>query len=67
MLGRTLKRNTPRNILERGVAHIPEDRQKHGLILSFPMHDNLMLVHLLPAAVCKGINLRKSDRQNAET
>ncbi|MCL4824166.1 MAG: ABC transporter ATP-binding protein, partial [Anaerolineales bacterium] len=37
ILDAPVKRSAPRNILERGVAHIPEDRQKHGLILSFPI------------------------------
>ena len=26
-----------------GVAHIPEDRQKHGLVLAYPLADNLVL------------------------
>jgi simple sugar transport system ATP-binding protein len=34
---------SPREILECGVAHVPEDRQKDGLVLSFPVADNLIL------------------------
>jgi simple sugar transport system ATP-binding protein len=34
---------TPRTILETGVAHIPEDRHRHGLVLSYPIADNLVL------------------------
>jgi simple sugar transport system ATP-binding protein len=34
---------SPRTITELGVAHIPEDRQQDGLVLSFPVADNLML------------------------
>ncbi len=33
----------PRKILEQGVAHVPEDRQKDGLVLNFPVADNLIL------------------------
>jgi simple sugar transport system ATP-binding protein len=33
----------PRTITELGVAHIPEDRQRDGLVLSFPIFDNLIL------------------------
>jgi simple sugar transport system ATP-binding protein len=33
----------PRAILEAGVAHIPEDRHRHGLVLSYPIADNLVL------------------------
>jgi ABC-type uncharacterized transport system ATPase subunit len=36
-------RSTPRHIIEEGVSHVPEDRQKHGLVLSFPVRDNLVL------------------------
>jgi simple sugar transport system ATP-binding protein len=34
---------TPRTITQLGVAHIPEDRQRDGLVLSFPVFDNLVL------------------------
>jgi len=32
-----------REITEAGVGHIPEDRQKFGLVLSYPVEDNLVL------------------------
>jgi len=34
---------SPRAYTETGMAHIPEDRQKHGLILSYTIADNLIL------------------------
>jgi ABC-type uncharacterized transport system ATPase subunit len=34
---------SPRQVLEQGVAHVPEDRQRDGLVLSFPVADNLIL------------------------
>jgi len=34
---------TPRYLVQNGLAHIPEDRQKHGLVLSYPLNDNLIL------------------------
>jgi simple sugar transport system ATP-binding protein len=33
----------PRQLLERGVAHVPEDRQRDGIVGSFPVRDNLVL------------------------
>ncbi|MFQ5420840.1 MAG: ABC transporter ATP-binding protein [Anaerolineae bacterium] len=33
----------PRQITELGVAHIPEDREKHGLIMGYPIADNMVL------------------------
>jgi simple sugar transport system ATP-binding protein len=34
---------SPRDLFRRGVAHVPEDRQNDGLVLSFPIKDNLVL------------------------
>jgi simple sugar transport system ATP-binding protein len=34
---------TPRQVTELGVAHIPEDREKDGMVKSFPIVDNLLL------------------------
>jgi len=36
-------RANPRQLVDFGAAHIPEDRQKHGLVLSYPVADNLVL------------------------
>ncbi|MBZ5750490.1 ABC transporter ATP-binding protein [Metabacillus rhizolycopersici] len=33
----------PRKITESGVGHIPEDRHKHGLVLDFPIGENMVL------------------------
>jgi general nucleoside transport system ATP-binding protein len=33
----------PRQITELGVAHVPEDRQRDGLVLNFPIKDNMIL------------------------
>lgn len=33
----------PRKIHEMGVSHIPEDREKHGLVASYSIEDNLVL------------------------
>lgn len=33
----------PREITERGLAHIPQDRQKLGLVLEFPVSENVAL------------------------
>jgi simple sugar transport system ATP-binding protein len=33
----------PRKITEMGVAHIPEDREKHGLVMSYSIADNMVL------------------------
>lgn len=43
ILGKEVTGAPPRRILEQGVAHVPEDRQQDGLVLSFPVADNLVL------------------------
>ncbi len=34
---------SPRRFFETGAAHVPEDRQRDGLVLSYPVRDNLIL------------------------
>jgi simple sugar transport system ATP-binding protein len=41
--GKDLTGKTPRVITEAGLAHIPEDRQRHGLVLSYSITDNMAL------------------------
>ncbi|MEH7418606.1 ABC transporter ATP-binding protein [Neobacillus drentensis] len=41
--GKELINHTPRKITESGVGHIPQDRHKHGLVLNFPIGENVVL------------------------
>jgi simple sugar transport system ATP-binding protein len=43
MLGHDVTKWKPRKITELGVAHIPEDRGKHGLVGPYTVADNLVL------------------------
>jgi general nucleoside transport system ATP-binding protein len=43
ILGQDVINTLPRHITELGVAHIPEDRQRDGLVMPFPIYDNLVL------------------------
>jgi len=43
LAGFEISNAVPRNITDKGLAHIPEDRQKHGLVLSYTVADNLVL------------------------
>jgi simple sugar transport system ATP-binding protein len=43
IVGQDVTNVRPRNVTELGVAHIPEDRQRDGLVLPFPIYDNLIL------------------------
>lgn len=42
-LGHDITHATPRQVTELGAAHVPEDRQRDGLVLNFPVADNLVL------------------------
>jgi ABC-type uncharacterized transport system ATPase subunit len=41
--GKDLTGKPPRIITEAGLGHIPEDRQRHGLVLSYSIADNMAL------------------------
>ena len=34
------------------VAHIPEDREKHGLVMAYTIADNLVLNNYFPKKIC---------------
>ncbi|WP_456271489.1 ABC transporter ATP-binding protein [Bacillus sp. AK031] len=41
--GQEVQNQKPRKITESGLAHIPQDRHKHGLVLDFPIGENMVL------------------------
>ena len=41
--GHDVTNRSVRSVLDAGVGHIPEDRQRHGLVLSMSIDDNLVL------------------------
>jgi simple sugar transport system ATP-binding protein len=59
LLGRTFRKLVPRQVLESGVAHVPEDRLKHGLVLSFPIYDNLVLCNYYLPPYARGVSLQQ--------
>jgi ABC-type uncharacterized transport system ATPase subunit len=61
ILGRDTTHASPRTITELGTAHVPEDRQRHGLVLSFPVEDNLVLNTYYTQPCAKGIVLQDKE------
>jgi len=49
---------TPREIIEKGISNIPEDRQKHGLVLDFPIFENMVLQNYNKEPFAKGNRLQ---------
>jgi general nucleoside transport system ATP-binding protein len=41
--GKDIAKLSPRKITESGIGHIPQDRHKHGLVLDFPIGENMVL------------------------
>ncbi|MFE8695120.1 ABC transporter ATP-binding protein [Cytobacillus sp. FJAT-53684] len=41
--GKEIRNLAPRKVTESGVGHIPQDRHKHGLVLDFPIGENMVL------------------------
>src|SRR5574341_235721 len=67
LLGQTVRSANPRMVTALGTAHIPEDRHRYGLVLSFPVADNLMLADYYHPPFSRGMVLDEpSIRLNAE-
>ncbi len=65
--GHDITNHSPRQILNAGLGHVPEDRQADGLVLSMSVQDNLVLntPRVAPFAR-RGTRNLKSVRANAE-
>jgi simple sugar transport system ATP-binding protein len=68
LLGHDITNSSPRQITELGSAHIPEDRQKDGLVLSFPIADNLVLntYYLQPFSRNAWLDQKQINKNGAE-
>ncbi|HEY5486760.1 MAG TPA: ABC transporter ATP-binding protein [Candidatus Limnocylindrales bacterium] len=55
LLGHDITGLRPRAINEAGVGYVPGDRQRFGLILSFPLYDNLVLTSYYRAPFARGV------------
>ncbi len=55
LLERDVTRAHPREITEAGVGHIPEDRQKYGLVLPYSLLDNFVLSTYYKPPFARGI------------
>jgi len=68
LLGKEITNCSPREITELGSAHVPEDRQRDGLVLSFPVADNLVLNNYYLPPYTKGVIMQEEAiLENATT
>jgi len=56
---------SPRQITESGVANVPEDRHKYGLVLTFSVRDNLVLCTYYNPPFANGIELNYPEIEKA--
>ena len=67
LTGHDITHATPREITELGTGHVPEDRHKHGLVLTFPVRDNLVLCTYYESPFAKGVEVdEKQIEREAE-
>jgi simple sugar transport system ATP-binding protein len=67
ILDQEMSHSTPRMVTSLGTGHIPEDRHRHGLVLSYPVADNLILSDYYHAPYSRGIILDDQKiEQNAK-
>jgi len=65
--GRNVTHASPREVIELGVGHVPEDRGKHGVVGSFTIADNLVLNRYRRAPFARrGLRDDKAIERNAE-
>lgn len=67
LCGKDLFNKSPRHVIDSGVAHIPEDRQKRGLVLSFTIEDNMVIERINQEPYSKhGIIKREAISEHAD-
>ncbi|MBN1874231.1 MAG: ABC transporter ATP-binding protein [Anaerolineae bacterium] len=65
--GQDVTHASPRVITEAGTAHIPEDRQRDGLVLGYPIADNMILnTYYLEPTAQRGIMQEEMIVSHAE-
>jgi simple sugar transport system ATP-binding protein len=65
--GRPATGLSPRRLHQRGVAYVPADRHRYGLVLSFPITDNLCLNDYYHPPYSRGVVRNEAAiRENAE-
>lgn len=58
--GKDITRASPRQVTELGTAHVPEDRQRDGLVLAEPVSENLMLCTYYQPPFARGVVLQRN-------
>jgi simple sugar transport system ATP-binding protein len=62
--GREIKTPQTKRLFEEGISHVPEDRQRRGLIMDFSLAENLILGRHDRKPFAKGMNLNSKSIKN---
>ena len=64
--GTDVPRGSPRRVRERHVGYVPADRQRYGLVLSYPLDDNCVLTEYdRPPYARRGVRDQRAVRAHA--
>ena len=67
LAGQEITNDTVRQRIRQGMAHIPEDRQKHGLVLDYSIEENMVLeIYADPPYAKNGFLRFGAIREHAE-
>ncbi len=64
--GKPIKIGHPSEAIDYGIAYLPEDRRKHGVVLDFPISSNITLASLKKLSSRFGLNFGKEREIAAE-
>lgn len=65
--GANVTQASPRQIVELGVAHVPEDRQRDGLVLTYPVSDNMVLNTYYLPPYARGVMIQQAEVDKSST
>ena len=63
--GSPIRIASPRQAIDAGIAYVPEDRRRHGVVLEMPLTANMSLANL-PAVSERGLINRAAERAAAQ-
>lgn len=67
MNGENVVNMTPLQVFDKGISSIPEDRQKHGLVMDFSVVENMVLQNFAEEPFAKNGILNKKAMRNHAT
>ncbi len=64
--GKAISIGHPREAIDLGIAYLPEDRRRHGVVLDLPISSNITLASLKRLSGMTGMNFTKEKQIAAE-